>query len=493
MNLKRTTFIPKLVFKMNPERLTAEISSFFPFQPTPEQQKALEKLASYMLNADDQQVFLLKGYAGTGKTTLISALIRYLDEHHIGCVLMAPTGRAAKVLASYSGHQAMTIHKKIYRKSKVMGEEGPFALNFNKHKDTFFIVDEASMISNERGENSFFGSGRLLEDLLEFIYTGENCRLILMGDTAQLPPVGQILSPALDALQLRNMGMEAHEIELTTVVRQAENSGILRNATALRDAIRNDLVKLLPKLKINKVDVIRLPGDELIDTLTASYSRVGPEESKIVCYSNKRAVLFNKGIRNSVLYKEDEVTSGDYLMVAKNNYLWSDKYKEIPFIANGDLVEIVRVRKQYEMYGFRFADMEVRFPDYNWELEVRVLLDSLISEAPALDKASQERLYLDVMQDYAPYCRSKKELYEKMREDPWLNALQVKYGYAFTCHKAQGGQWKDVFLDQGYVTEERMGLDYYRWLYTAMTRATERVYLINFRDEFIEEEGMISL
>jgi len=472
---------------MNQASLTAEISSFFPFQPTPEQQTALEKLAHFMLNASEQQVFLLKGYAGTGKTTLISALIRYLDEHHLGCILMAPTGRAAKVLASYSGHQAMTIHKNIYRKSKITGEEGPFSLNFNNHKDTFFIVDEASMISNERGESYSFGSGHLLEDLLEFIYTGENCRLILMGDTAQLPPVGQILSPALDAEELRKLGMETHEIELTTVVRQAVDSGILSNATSLREAIRNDLVKILPKLRINQVDVIRVPGDELIDTLSASYGRVGAEESKIVCYSNKRAVLFNKGIRNSVLYKEDEITSGDYLMVAKNNYLWSDKYKEIPFIANGDLVEIVRVRKHYEMYGFRFADMEVRFPDYNWELEVRVLLDSLVAEAPALDKASQEKLYLDVIQDYAPYCRSKKELYEKLREDPWLNALQVKYGYAFTCHKAQGGQWKEVFLDQGYVTEERMGVDYYRWLYTAMTRATERVYLINFRDEFIVE------
>jgi exodeoxyribonuclease V len=471
---------------MNQARLIAEISSFFPFQLTLEQQIALEKLAFFMINASDQQVFLLKGYAGTGKTTLISALIRYLDDHHIGCVLMAPTGRAAKVLASYSGHPAMTIHKKIYRKSKVTSEEGPFLLNFNKHKDTFFIVDEASMISNEKAVTSFFGSGHLLKDLLEFIYTGENCRLILMGDTAQLPPVGQTLSPALDTNQLRKLGMETHEIELTTVVRQAENSGILTNATVLRESIRKDLVRSLPRLKINQVDVIRLSGEELIDALTASYSRVGAEESKIVCYSNKRAVLFNKGIRNSVLYKEDEISSGDYLMVAKNNYLWSEKYKEIPFIANGDLIEIVRVRKQYEMYGFRFADMEVRFPDYNWELEVRILLDSLVSEAPALDKALQDNLYLGVMQDYAPYCHSKKELYEKMREDPWLNALQVKYGYAFTCHKAQGGQWKDVFLDQGYVTEEHMGVDYYRWLYTAMTRATERIYLINFRDEFIE-------
>jgi len=471
---------------MNPERLTAEIASFFPFQPTPEQQTALEKLAFFMLHATDQQVFLLRGYAGTGKTSLISALIRYLDAGHLTCILMAPTGRAAKVLASYSGHTALTIHKKIYRKAKVAGDDGSFSLNFNNHKNAFFIVDEASMISNERGESASFGSGRLLEDLLEYVYSGDNCRLILMGDTAQLPPVGQLLSPALDPEQLRLLGMETHEMELTTVVRQAENSGILSNATSLREAIRNDLVQVLPKLRINKVDVIRLSGEELIDTISSSFGRVGVEESKIICYSNKRAVLFNKGIRSTVLYKEDEITTGDYLMVAKNNYLWSDKYKEIPFIANGDLVEVVRVRKQYEMYGFRFADMEVRFPEHNWELEVRVLLDSLVAEAPALDKNSQEKLYLDVMQDYAPVCRSKKELYEKMRQDPWLNALQVKYGYAFTCHKAQGGQWKDVFLDQGYVTEERMGLDYYRWLYTAMTRATERMYLINFRDEFIE-------
>lgn len=467
-------------------QLAEQIAHFFPFEPTPEQHEALQRLSVFMLTGTDQQVFLLKGYAGTGKTSLISALIRYLDARSVGCELLAPTGRAAKVLASYSGHTALTIHKKIYRKAVVSGDEGGFSLNFNKHKDSFFIVDEASMIANGGGENSVFGSGRLLEDLLEYVYSGENCRLILMGDTAQLPPVGQALSPALDPVQLRALGMEAIGIELTQVLRQAGDSGILQNATALRESIRNDKVKELPQLQINKVDVIRLGGDELMDTLTASYAKVGIEESKIVCPSNKRAVLFNKGIRNSVLYKEDEITSGDYLLVAKNNYLWSEPYKEIPFIANGDLVEVVRVRKNYEMYGFRFADMEVRFPDYNWELEVRVLLDSLSSESPALDRPSQERLYQDVIQDYAPQCKTKRELYMRLKSDPWLNALQVKYGYAFTCHKAQGGQWKDVFLDQGYVTEERMGLDYYRWLYTAMTRATERIFLVNFKDEFIK-------
>jgi exodeoxyribonuclease-5 len=473
---------------MNQEQLTAAISSFFPFTLTSDQQAALQMLSNFLIHSKDEQVFLLKGYAGTGKTSLISALIQYLYDRGVGCILLAPTGRAAKVLSSYSGHQALTIHKKIYRKAKVTGEEGPFSLNFNKHKDSIFIVDEASMISNEKGENSSFGSGRLLEDLLEFVYSGENCRLILMGDTAQLPPVGQMLSPALDPEQLRRLGMDAQTVELTQVLRQSYDSGILDNATGLRDSIRNDLVKQLPKLKVNKTDVIRLSGDDLIEALSSSYSRVGMEESKIICYSNKRAVLFNRGIRSTALYKEDEITSGDYLMVARNNYLWSEPYKEIPFIANGDLVEVVRVRKQYEMYGFRFADMEVRFPDYDWELEVRVILDSLISETPSLDRESQERLYLDVMEDYSPGCKSKKELYLALKNDPWLNALQVKYGYAFTCHKAQGGQWKDVFIDQGYVTEDRMGLDYYRWLYTAVTRATERVYLINFRDEFIYGE-----
>jgi len=471
---------------MTPEQLSAQIASFFPFEPTSEQQVALDRLALYMLTSTDQQLFLLRGYAGTGKTSLISAFIRYLDAGKIDCVLMAPTGRAAKVLAAYSGHPALTIHRKIYRKAAVSTEEGGFGLNFNAHRHTFFIVDEASMISNERGESSMFGSGRLLEDLLEYVYSGTDCRLILMGDTAQLPPVGQLLSPALDPVQLRSMGMEAKGIELTQVLRQASDSGVLSNATSLREAIRQDLVSVLPRLRVNKVDVIRLPGDELTDTITASYDRAGMEESKVICYSNKRAVLFNKGIRNSVLYKEDEVSNGDFLLVAKNNYLWSEKYPEIPFIANGDLVEVVRIRKQYEMYGFRFADMEVRFPDYNWELEVRVLLDSLVSEAPALDKVSQERLVQDVVADYAPGCATKKELYQCLRKDPWLNALQIKYGYALTCHKSQGGQWKEVFIDQGYVTEDRMGLDYYRWLYTAMTRATERVYLINFRDEFIE-------
>jgi exodeoxyribonuclease-5 len=469
---------------MTQKILAEAISGFFPFDPTEDQTDALDKLAYFMLNSDEQQVFVLKGYAGTGKTSLVSALIRYLDNVNTGYVLLAPTGRAAKVLASYSGHHAFTIHRKIYRKA-VVGDDGGFSVSFNKHKDTFFIVDEASMISDASGEQFVFGSGHLLEDLLEYVYTGDNCRLILLGDTAQLPPVGQAVSPALDRSHLKLSGFEVVEVELKQVVRQSEDSGILDNATSLRESIRLDEVKNLPKIRINKNDVIRLAGDELSEKLSASYNRVGIEESKIVCPINKRAVLFNQGIRNTVLFKEEMVTSGELLMVAKNNYLWSEKYPEIPFIANGDLVEVIRIRKQYEMYGFKFADMEIRFPEYEWELEARILLDSLFAEAPALDKASQERLFNDVLEDYSPYCKTKRELYLALRNDPWLNALQVKYGYAFTCHKAQGGQWKEVYIDQGYVTEERMGLEYYRWLYTAFTRATEKVYLINFKDDFI--------
>jgi exodeoxyribonuclease-5 len=486
---------------MTTETLVSSITAQFPFEPTAEQQEALQLLARFLLSKNSHEVFLLKGYAGTGKTSLISALIRYLDELQLDSLLMAPTGRAAKVLASYSGHPAYTIHKTIYRKAVVSPENGGFALNYNKHRNAVFIVDEASMIANESTENTSFGSGHLLEDLLEFTFVGDNCKLILMGDTAQLPPVGLTLSPALDASALRRLGMDTVEIELKQVLRQASESGILANATALRDTIRTEKdaialqaderrmtgFKLFPQLKVNTADVIRLTGEEFSDSLSASFGKVGVEESKVICVSNKRAVLFNKGIRSTVLYREDELNAGDCLLVAKNNYLWSENYPEIPFIANGDLVEVVRMRKTYEMYGFRFADVEVRFPDYDWEVEVRVLLDALHAESPSLEPSRQEQLYQDVALEYAPSCSSKAALYRALRKDPFLNALQIKYGYAFTCHKAQGGQWKHVYIDQGYVTEERMGLDYYRWLYTALTRATERVYLVNFRDEFITQ------
>lgn len=489
---------------MNIETLVEQISAHFPFEPTTEQQEALQLLARYLLFWQEHEVFLLKGYAGTGKTSLISALIRYLDEMKLDCLLMAPTGRAAKVLASYSGHPAYTIHKTIYRKSSTSPESG-YDLNFNKYKNAIFIVDEASMIANESSENASFGSGHLLEDLLEFTFVGDNCKLILMGDSAQLPPVGLTLSPALDKVALRRLGMDVSEIELKEVLRQGGDSVILSNATYLRELLRDvnpfggaiprvpeggaisREPKPFPKLKTNKIDVIRITGEAFSDAIMSSFDTVGMEESKVICATNKRAVLFNKGIRSTVLYREDELNAGDCLLVAKNNYLWAEEYPEIPFIANGDLVEVVRMRKTYELYGLRFADVEVRFPDYNWEVEVRILLDALHAESPALEPSKQEQLYREVAMEYAPSCTSKAALYRALRKDPWLNALQVKYGYAFTCHKAQGGQWKHIYIDQGYMTEDRMGPDYYRWLYTALTRATERVYLVNFRDEFIAD------
>lgn len=471
---------------MNFEQIKAQVLQIFGFEPTTDQNQAIDAILQFLLSREDDEVFVLKGYAGTGKTTLVSALIKLFDRMKVPSVLMAPTGRAAKVFASYSHHPATTIHKKIYRQKMVTGTYGGFSLGENLHDHCIFFVDEASMIGNSAEDASMFGSGRLLEDMLKYIYCGRHCKLVLMGDTAQLPPVGRDLSPALDKDYLQQLGFQVNMVELRQVLRQQGDSLLLENATALRENITEQMVFDLPQIAVNKLDVIRLQGEDLVDTISASYHQVGMDECKIICRSNKRAVLFNQGIRARVLYKEDELSSGDLLMVAKNNYFWSQPYKEIPFIANGDLLEVLRVRRSMEMYGFRFADLEVRLMDSDCEMSVRVLLDALTAEAPALDAASQERLYQSVLEDYAD-CRSKKELYENMRKDPWFNALQVKYGYAMTCHKSQGGQWKHIFLDQGYVQEDWMGLDYYRWLYTAMTRATEKIYLVNFQDEFIAE------
>ena len=471
---------------MNFASIRAQILTLFGFEPTTDQAQALDALLAFMASREDHEVFVLKGYAGTGKTSLVSAVIRFLDSRQVPCVLMAPTGRAAKVFAAYSGHPATTIHKKIYRQKVVDGSYGGFVPAENLHDHAFFFVDETSMISNSQEDASMFGSGRLLDDLLRYVYCGRHCKLILMGDTAQLPPVGRPLSPALDRRELEAFGMKVDMYELTQVLRQETGSLLLENATRLRTAIADGEVESLPQLLINRQDVQRLQGEDLIEQITASYQEVGMEECKIVCRSNKRAVLFNQGIRSRILYREEELSSGDLLLVARNNYFWSQPFKEIPFIANGDLIEVVRVRHQMEMYGLRFADLEVRFPEMQWEMEVRVILDSLTAEAPDLGASAQQRLYQAVMEDYAD-CRSKKELYENLRKDPWLNALQVKYGYAMTCHKAQGGQWRHIYLDQGWVTAEMMGVEYYRWLYTALTRATEKVWLVNFRDEFIAD------
>lgn len=469
---------------MSLEEVRQAVLERFGFIPTDDQSQALDRILAFLSSRTHEEVFILRGYAGTGKTTLISALIRFLDEKNYPCILMAPTGRAAKVLAAYSNHPATTIHKKIYRQKSVNGTYDGFSLSDNIEDHAIFLVDEASMISNSGEDASFFGSGQLLNDLLRYVYSGPHCKLVLMGDTAQLPPVGKSLSPALDDEYLRSLGFEVRSMELKEVLRQAEGSLLLDNATCLRTAIANHLVEELPTLRVNKTDVIRLQGEELIEHITQSYNEAGMDECRIVCRSNKRAVQYNLGIRSTILYKEEELSTGDMLLVAKNNYLWSQPYREVPFIANGDLIEVVKVRKTLEMYGFRFADLQVRFPETDWEMEVRVLLDSLTAEAPALDAASQDRLYQAVLEDYS-YCRSRKELFENLRKDPWFNALQVKYGYAMTCHKSQGGQWKHIYLDQGWMTDDMMGIEYYRWLYTALTRATEKVYLVNFDDKFI--------
>ena len=467
--------------------LGEQIKTNFPYKPTFEQENVLKKLADFLFCRKIETLFLLKGYAGTGKTSLIGALVKTLDQLEQKCVLLAPTGRAAKVFSQYAGHPAYTIHKKIYRQRNFSNEMDNFSVNDNLHQHTLFIVDEASMIANDGLSGSMFGTGRLLDDLIQYVYSGQGCRLMLIGDTAQLPPVGEEESPALSARALEAYGLEVYESMLTEVVRQLHDSGILWNATELRRFISEEDFFTLPSIKVEDFpDIKMVPGNELVEAITDSYDRVGMDDTIVVCRSNKRANIYNKGIRNMILYREEELESGDLLMVAKNNYFWSEGCKEIDFIANGDIAVVRRVRKEREMYGFRFADVLLRFPDYDdLELEVTLLLDTLHTETPALPKEMSDRLFCSVLEDYADIT-TKRERMKKMKADPYYNALQVKYAYAVTCHKAQGGQWKRVFLDQGYMTEDMLSPDYFRWLYTAFTRATETLYLVNWPKEQIE-------
>ncbi len=461
--------------------LERQIKENFSYHPTFEQEIAIKSLTDFLLSTNSEQVFVLKGYAGTGKTSLIGALVKTLHEVQRKCVLLAPTGRAAKVFSAYSGYAAFTIHKKIYRQRSFTGELSNFSINDNLYKHTLFIVDEASMIANDGGGGSMFGSGRLLDDLLQFVYSGEGCRLMLLGDTAQLPPVGEVESPALDKEVLRGYGLEVMETELTQVVRQLQDSGILWNATQLRDHIAGQDFSALPKVRVSGFpDIHIVPGDELIERISQSYDHSGMGETIVISRSNKRANLYNKGIRQSILYREDELNGGDRLMVAKNNYFWTQGHKEMEFIANGEIVEVRRIRRIREMYGFRFAEVLLSFPDYDdWELETTILLDTLHSEAPALSREENERLFHAVWEDYADVPQ-KRERMKKLKSDTWYNALQVKYAYAITCHKAQGGQWEHVFIDQGYIPEDQLTPDYFRWLYTAFTRATSTLYLVNY-------------
>ena len=466
--------------------LVQQIKENFPYQPTLEQEKVIKSLSDFLFLPNNETVFLLKGYAGTGKTSLFSALVKTLDQLQQKCVLLAPTGRAAKVFASYAGHPAYTIHKKIYRQKTVAADMGSFSFNDNLAKHTLFIVDEASMISNMGLTGSAFGTGCLLDDLIHFVYSGEGCRLMLMGDTAQLPPVGEELSPALFADALRGYGLQVFEETLTQVVRQGQESGILWNATVLRQLITSGDTFSLPKIKIEGfADIKVLPGNELIAQLEECYQRDGEDETIVVCRSNKRANIYNNGIRSQILWRESELEGGDRLMVAKNNYFWTQHHSQIDFIANGEMAVVRRLRNERRLYGFRFADVSLLFPDYaDVEVEATLLMDTLHSESPSLTKEENERLFNEVLEDYADISQKRDRL-KKLKEDAYYNALQVKYAYAITCHKAQGGQWKNVFLDQGYMPEESLTPDYFQWLYTAFTRATGTLYLVNYPKEQI--------
>ena len=458
-----------------------------PYNPTENQLFALKKLSDFLFINNQKTLLLVKGYAGTGKTSFIGALVKTMNAFQQKSILLAPTGRAAKVFSNYAEEKAYTIHKKIYRQKAFSNEQTGFILNDNLHKNTLFIVDEASMISNEVSNSSSFGSGHLLDDLIYYVYSGENCRLIMMGDVAQLPPVMQIESPALNMQTLEKYNLNVEEILLTQVVRQSEDSGILYNATRLREALHNKNVEIYPKICLGSfLDIKKVSGEDLIEEISSAYSRDGIEETMIISRSNKRANIYNNGIRNRVLYREDELSAGDRLMVAKNNYYWTKDNKEMDFIANGEIIQVVHVRRTYEQYGFRFADVIVSFQDYDLETEVKLLLDTLQTETPSLPQELNDKLYYSILKEYDE-IKTKSDKIKKMKANPYYNVLQVKYAYAVTCHKAQGGQWMNVFLDIGYITKDMLGEDFYRWLYTAFTRATHKLYLVNLPEQFIEK------
>jgi exodeoxyribonuclease V len=457
--------------------------------PTDDQSEALKKIAGYICDNDNDVIFLMTGYAGTGKTSVISSVVKTLELLRMRSVLLAPTGRAAKVLSSYSGRQAFTIHKKIYRQKSSKDGIGSFSLDRNLHKDTFFIVDEASMVSNTSGDASLFGSGCLLDDLVEYVYSGIDCKLIIVGDTAQLPPVGSVVSPALDPATLGEYGFGLISCTLKQVVRQSESSGVLMNATRVRLQVAgNDLVHPVIDC-LNYKDTIRITGEQLIDEISDAYGSCGMEGTIIVVNSNKQANRYNQGIRNRIFFREEEISQGDMVMVVKNNYFIIEEEEDgTGFIANGDIAEVKRIRKYEERYGFRFADMVLRFPDYNLELESKVMMDVLHLDTPALPSEKNRELFQNVLADYIS-IRTRRKQYEAVRKDPFFNALQIKFAYAVTCHKAQGGQWERVFIDQGMFNRNEVSIDYLRWFYTALTRSTDRVYLVNFAEDFFGSRG----
>jgi len=454
--------------------------------PTDDQSSALKKIAGYICDNNNDIIFLMTGYAGTGKTSVISSIVKTLDLLRMRSVLLAPTGRAAKVLASYAGRPAFTIHKKIYRQKSSRDGVGSFSLDRNLHKDTFFIVDEASMVSNSSGDSSLFGSGRLLDDLIEYVYSGTECKLILVGDTAQLPPVGSTLSPALDPSSLSEYGFGLISCELKQVMRQSETSGVLMNATRVRlQVAESNLVH--PSIDcLNFKDTIRITGEELIDDISTAYGTCGMEGTIIVVNSNKQANRYNQGIRNRIFFREEEISTGDMVMVVKNNYSILDEDEDgAGFIANGDIAEVRKIKKFEERYGFRFADMVLKFPDYNLETEAKVMMDVLHLDTPALPSDKNKELYQNILADYIN-IKTRRKQFEAVKKNPYFNALQIKFAYAVTCHKAQGGQWERVFIDQGMFNRNEITIDYLRWFYTALTRSTDKVYLVNFSEDWFK-------
>ena len=465
--------------------ISHQIYAKLSFDATNNQKKIIEKLSAWLSDDDYSRIFLLNGYAGTGKTTIIAAFVAAVKELGIKPILLAPTGRAAKVLTRYSKLTAYTIHKKIYREKAISDYQSKFALDYNREHDAVFIVDEASMISTS-STDSAFGSGNLLDDLVQYVRQGKRCRLMLVGDDAQLPPVGDDFSPALQPAELLPYG----DVEYGTmdeVVRQSHDSGILFNATMLRCMLENNIYEI-PRFDMSFKDFRQVQGGELLEELQDCYDRFGRDETIVITRSNKRANRYNEGIRRHNLSAEEEIESGDMLMIVKNNYFYAEQDKDSPmsFVANGDVARLKRIRRFEEFYGFRFIDATLQFPDYDdYEMQAKIMMDTLSSESPSLTREQSNQLFIEVEKDYADIT-SKAKRYKAIRENPHFNAMQIKFAYAITCHKAQGGQWRAVFVDKCLFGDELMSRDMLRWLYTAITRATERLYLVNFDERFFE-------
>lgn len=472
---------------MQSTTIATQIYEKLSFQPTENQKKIIESFSEYLSDEDFSSFFVLNGYAGTGKTSLIAVIVSALKSLGIKTILLAPTGRAAKVLSQYSAEKALTIHKRIYREQTNAQYESKFSLNINRESDAVFIVDEASMLSTGRNaDKTIFGSGSLLEDLIQYVRSGKRCRLVLVGDSAQLPPVGDDYSPALTPSELLPYGDVIYET-MDEVVRQENSSGILFNATLVRCMLENGIYEI-PHLDMSYPDIEAVSGGEFLERLQECYDRYGRDETIVITRSNKRANRYNDGIRRNTLFAEEEIESGDMLMVVKNNYHYTERIEDCPmsFIANGDIARLKRIRRFEELYGFRFANAVLEFGDYdNTEIECKVLLDTISSESPSLTYEQSQKLFSEVEKDYLD-IKSKIKRFKEIRENSYFNALQVKFSYAVTCHKAQGGQWSAVFIDKFLFGDEPMTKDMLRWLYTAITRATERLYLVNFDEKFFE-------